>query len=286
MGLNSVRESVSLRLSLPEPLVAEKFAPTIVFASLFGAPANLPLVFGILDCVLLGAMLWITRRLRRIQKYTAQLRQQIRESRSIEQQRAMEQERARIAQHLHDELGSSLTEISMLATIPATGADPALHLSQIRDRARQMVTSLDEIVWAMNPKHDSIESLGSYLCLYADRFLKLANITCSLKGSLDLPGQPLNPIHRHEFFLAFKEALTNVVRHSQATEVRLSIRIIGSRLRLSVADNGTGLQPGRPAPDRDGLANMRTRLEKIGGRFAVASQAGRGTTLRFYLPLS
>jgi len=107
-----------------------------------------------------------------------------------------------------------------------------------------------------------------------------------LKGTLDLPNQTLNPIHRHEFFLAFKEALTNVVRHSGATEVRLNIRIIGTRLRLCLADNGGGLGSARPTSARDGLANMRVRLERIGGRFSIASETGRGTTLRFYLPLN
>jgi len=241
---------------------------------------------GALVCIIIIAVLWITQLHRKIEERTIQLEEQIRKRQSIEQHRAVEQERARIAKDLHDELGSGLTEIGMLATIPVAGANPDRPLDQIGDRARHMVTALDEIVWAMNPKHDSLESLGSYLCLYADRFLKLANITCRLKGTLDLPGTTLNPIHRHEFFLAFKEALTNVVRHSGATEVRLNIRIIGSRLRLSLADNGGGLGSVRPMPGMDGLANMRARVEKMGGRFAIASQAGRGTTLRFYLPLN
>jgi signal transduction histidine kinase len=247
---------------------------------------RLLVMLGTLACILVISVLWITQLHRKVEERTVQLKEQIQKSEKIEQHRAMEQERARIAQDLHDELGSGLTEISMLAAIPAAAADSNQHLNQIGDRARHMVTALDEIVWAMNPKHDSLESLGSYLCLYADRFLKLANITCRLKGTLDLPGQPLNPIHRHEFFLAFKEALTNVVRHSGATEVRLNIRIIGSRLRLSLADNGGGLGSAHPTHGMDGLANMRARLEKMGGRFAVASQAGRGTTLRFYLPLN
>jgi signal transduction histidine kinase len=247
---------------------------------------RLLVMVGMLACILVIALLWITQLRRKVEERTVQLKEQIQKRQSIEQHRAMEQERARIAQDLHDELGSGLTEIGMLATIPAPAGNSNQHLDHIGDRARRMVTALDEIVWAMNPKHDSLESLGSYFCLYADRFLKLANITCHLKGTLDLPGTTLNSIHRHEFFLAFKEALTNVVRHSGATEVQLSIRIIGNRLRLSLADNGGGLGSAQPTPGMDGLANMRTRMEKLGGRFAIASQAGRGTTLRFYLPLN
>ncbi len=245
---------------------------------------------GALACVLAVTVLWITQLHRKVEARTAELEVQIQERQRVEHQRAMEQERARIAQDLHDELGSGITEISMLVTVAgsASGVDngPGRHLEEIGDRARQMVTALDEIVWAMNPKHDSLMSLASYSCLYADRLLKLANIACQLKGAVDLPDRAVSSVHRHEFFLAFKEALTNVIRHSGATEVRLGVRLIGNRLRLSIADNGHGLAAGAAGRGGDGLVNMRVRLEKMGGRFEIASQPGRGTTVRFYMPLN
>jgi signal transduction histidine kinase len=230
------------------------------------------------------AGLWITQLHRKVEQRTQELGEQIRRRQNTEQSRAMERERARIAQDLHDELGAGLTEIGMLAALPADD-DSAQTLTRIGERSRHMVTSLDEIVWAMNPRHDSLESLGSYLCLYADRFLRLAGITCRLRGTPQLPNQPVNPIHRHELFLAFKEALANVVHHSRASEVRLSLKLIGGRLRLSLSDNGTGIISGPRHPLSDGLAGMRERLENMGGRFSVSSIPGRGTTLRFYLPL-
>jgi len=215
---------------------------------------------------------------------------QIHSRQRVENQRAMEQERARIAQDLHDELGSGITEISMLATVAGSASAPGNgqggHLEEIGDRARRMVTALDEIVWAMNPKHDSLMSLASYSCLYADRLLKLANITCQLKGAVDLPDRMVSSVHRHEFFLAFKEAITNVIRHSGASEVRLGVQLIGNRLRLSIADNGHGLDGDTAPRSGNGLVNMRARLRKMGGRFEIASQKGRGTTVRFYVPLN
>lgn len=240
----------------------------------------------ILVCILLAGTLWITQLRRTLDRRTAELEEQIEKRQSIEQHRAMEQERARIAQDLHDDLGSGLTEISMLAAAPPYDPEPvSQHLKQIGKRARSMVTSLDEIVWAMSPKHDSLKSLGSYLCLYADRFLKLADISFHVRGNLDLPPKALNPIHRHEFFLAFKEALTNIVRHSGATQVRLKICIVGRHLRLSLTDNGKGLKLMEHSnPSMNGLVNMQMRLEKIGGRFAITSKLERGTILRFYLP--
>jgi signal transduction histidine kinase/uncharacterized protein YdeI (BOF family) len=250
---------------------------------------RLLIIVGALACVLAITVLWITQLHRKVEARTAELEVQIQERQRVEHQRAMEQERARIAQDLHDELGSGITEISMLVTVAGSGSGAdngsGRHLEEIGDRARQMVTALDEIVWAMNPKHDSLMSLVSYSCLYADRFLKLANIACQLKGAVDLPDRAVSSVHRHEFFLAFKEALTNVARHSGATEVRLGVRLIGNRLRLSIADNGRGLAAAAAGRDGDGLVNMRGRLEKMGGRFAIASQPGRGTTVRFYMPL-
>jgi signal transduction histidine kinase len=247
---------------------------------------RLLVIMGALVCALAFLGLWVTQLRRQVEQRSTELAIQIQDRQRVEHQRAMEQERARIAEDLHDELGSGITEISMLATVAGTVNGPGSHLQEIGGRAQQMVTALDEIVWAMNPKHDSLASLVSYSCLYADRLLKLANITCQLKGAVDLPNHAMSSVHRHQFFLAFKEAITNVIHHSGATEVRLAVRQIGSRVRLSITDNGRGLAPDASARGGDGLVNMRTRLEKMGGRFAIASQQGRGTIVRFYMPLS
>jgi signal transduction histidine kinase len=200
----------------------------------------------------------------------------------------MEQERARVAQDLHDELGSSLTEISMLgarARSPAaTDEKRESYLEQIAGKSREMVTALDEIVWAMNPRHDSLASLVSYFCLYADRFLGLANIVWRLDSDSVPPDFVVDSRHRHQLFLAFKEALTNVVRHSGATEVRLGIWLEAGELWLSMTDNGHGLPTETRTEAMDGVANMRARLEKLGGRFEITSAKDCGTTLRFCVP--
>jgi signal transduction histidine kinase len=158
------------------------------------------------------------------------------------------------------------------------------HLEQMGEKARQMVTALDEIVWAMNPTHDSLASMVSYFSLYAERFLGLANIAWRFEAPLTPVDQAVDSRRRHQLFLAFKEGLTNVVRHSGATEVRVSIQVEQGHILLTIADNGRGLPPGGPTEEMDGVANMRDRLEKLGGRFEVKSQAGQGTIVRFDLP--
>ena len=251
---------------------------------------RLLIIVGLLVCVLAAAALWITQLHRQVEQRTRELGAQIRQRQNVEHQRALEQERARIAQDLHDELGSGITEISMLAARARSATAPDErrnhYLEQAREKARDMVTALDEIVWAMNPKHDSLASLISYFCLYADRFLGLANIAWSLESMPGTPDPMVGSRHRHQLFLAFKEALTNVVRHAGASEVRLSIRAEQGQVRLTVADNGRGFSPDIHTEEMDGVANMRARIEKLGGRFEITSEAGRGTTVQFYMPLS
>lgn len=249
---------------------------------------RLLVIVGALACVLAAAALWITQLHRQVEERTAELGAQIQERQRVEHQRAMEQERARIAQDLHDELGSGITEISMLAARAKSATAPdekrGGYLDHVGGKARELVTALDEIVWAMNPRHDSLASLVSYFSLYADRFLGLANIAWKLEGPADSPDQAVDSRRRHQLFLAFKEALTNVVRHADATEVRVNINCADGELRMSIADNGRGLPTGARTEDMDGVANMRARIEKLGGRFEISGETGRGTTVRFNVP--
>jgi signal transduction histidine kinase len=251
---------------------------------------RLLVITGVLACVLAAAALWITQLHRQVEQRTLELGAQIQQRQNVEHQRAMEQERTRIAQDLHDELGSGITEISMLiarakfATIPEEKRNQ--YLEQVREKSGQVVTVLDEIVWAMNPRHDSLASLVSYFCIYADRFLGLANITWRLESVAGTTNHMMDSRSRHQLFLAFKEALTNVVRHAQASEVRLSIQVEKGQLWLTVSDNGRGFSPAATTEVMDGIANMRARIERLGGKFEISGDTGSGTTVRFYVPLS
>ena len=244
-------------------------------------------VVGVLVFILIVAILWITQLHRKVEQRGAALEAQIRERQRAEHERALEQERARIAQDLHDQLGSDITEISMLADrAKSHGGDVRVEqLEQLGDRSRHMIAALDEIVWAMNPAHDSLESLISYFCLFADRFLGLANISWRLEGTPATVNYVVDSHKRHQLFLAFKEALTNIVRHSHATEVRLNILQDNGELSFVIADNGRGLpQKDVRTEEMSGVNNMRHRIEKLGGRFELGSESGQGTTLKFFVP--
>jgi len=209
---------------------------------------------------------------------------------ALERDRALNRERGRIAQDLHDDLGASLTEISLIggmAQRPNITLDRyRQHLAEITAKSGEMVAALDEIVWAVNPQHDSVSSLQNYLCQYAQHLLRLTPIRCRLEVSKTLPNLALNSELRHGLFLAFKEALTNVIQHSQASEVRISILTQDDCLCVSVDDNGKGCEPGLPRAGADGMGNMRRRLEQIGGQCEIKTQKGVGTGVCFRLPLA
>ena len=203
-------------------------------------------------------------------------------------QRTLERDRARVAQDLHDDLGAGLAEIGLLGSLamrPATAADAAYGLlQQITGKCRELVTALDEIVWAVNPKHDTATSLSSYLCDYAQQFLKPAMIDCRLDVAREIPAVHLDSNQRHNFFLAFKESLTNIVRHAQADAVTIRINVEGEDLCVAVEDNGKGLAT--PAAETaDGLINMSERLKQLGGRCEITNLPNGGTSVRFLLPV-
>lgn len=254
-------------------------------------PRHWVVTAGILAFGLMAASFWITLLRRKVKERSTALQSQILERQRAEQQRLMEQERARIAQDLHDELGADITEISMLATRArggnGNGGESRQCLEQLIDKTRHMVAKLEEIVWAMDPQHDSLGAFVSYLTFFADRFLGLANIRLVIDTSDDAASLAVEARVRHQLFIAFKEALANVVRHSGANEVRVAVRVDNQALHLVVTDNGRGLQGPDPASGaHDGIVNMRRRLEKLGGKFEITGEKDRGTTVKFSMPLS
>jgi signal transduction histidine kinase len=203
----------------------------------------------------------------------------------LDQERAMERERARIARDLHDELGSSLTRISMLSDLGQSRENSAEQLKtrveKISSFAVRTARSLDEIVWAVNPRNDSLRSLLEYLTQFAGELFDDTGINCRFEIPDDLPRSPLPPEMRHNLFLAIKEALANALKHARAGEVSLSARLIGQQIEISVQDNGTGFDPIliEAGASRSGLKNMRQRIESLGGRFSIRTAPGGGTTV-------
>ena len=201
-------------------------------------------------------------------------------------QQATEKERVRISRDLHDDLGAGLTQISLVNALIQKGAADAEKVrvasSKVNEIMSGLVRSLDEIVWAVNPRNDTFDGLVTYLGRYAEEFLKVAGLRCRLDLPLDVPAWPVAAKVRHGLFLAFKETLNNASKHSAASVVRISVRTQGDGFELLIEDDGQGFktEQGERA-GRSGLANIRSRLAEIGGSCVIESDIGKGTCVRF-----
>ena len=207
----------------------------------------------------------------------------------LRQREAVEKERARIARDLHDQLGASLAQMALLGELAEEAKDaPATveaHARQISQTARETARALDEIVWATNPAYDTLEGLVGYTCRYAQEYLAHTGLHLRIEVPTSLPPIQIPPEVRHNIFLAVKEAITNAVKHAHATELCLRLQLFADRFILAVQDNGRGLPPDAESRGRNGLRNMRKRLEDVGGEFTIASVPDGGTLARFEVPI-
>ena len=224
--------------------------------------------WAVLLVILTFTVIWNTQLRRLVEQRTDQLQHEIHERERVERQHALEAERSRIARDLHDDLGSSLTEISVLASsgqLRQTSADHQPGLFQaIGAKARGLISALDVIVWAVDPEDNSLQSLADYLSGYADDFFSHTNIDCRFKVPVSFPPVTLEGRLRHELLMAVKEGINNIVRHSEATEVEFRMGMADACLEIVVADNGKGIEH-EIEGNGHGLKNLSSRLEKIGG---------------------
>jgi len=208
----------------------------------------------------------------------------------LEMERATENERARIARDLHDEVGSSLTRISMLSEqIQARLSEPEqlkARTLKLSDFVVRTTRAFEEIVWAVNPRNDSLRSLLEYLTHFANELFDDSGITCRFKIPDNLPDIALPPEIRHGIFLVIKEALNNALKHAAASHVTLQAELDSRSLLITVQDDGKGFEANTSTTENighNGLPNMRQRIKNLGGQLEIESRPGAGTTIRIHL---
>ena len=214
-----------------------------------------------------------------------------RQLQALKQREALEKERSRIARDLHDQLGANLTQVALLGEMAETDknspAEIESHAQQISQTARETTRSLDEIVWAVNPSNDTLDGLINYACNYAQEYLALAGLRYRADVPAQLPAITIPPEVRHNVFLAFKEAVNNVVKHAQASEVWIRLRLQPDNFTLSIEDDGRGLGglDASATQTRNGLRNMRKRMADIHGEFSIGPGTKAGTIVRLIIPV-
>jgi len=226
-------------------------------------------------CGIIGVVFGIAR-----YRFNMKLRRQ---TEQMERRAAVEQERARIAKDIHDDLGSSLTLIAVMGDLASQDKDHN-RVEKMSATARLAVRSLDEIVWAVNPRNDKLANLLDYIGGYAVDYLSAAQIRCRLDVPEQMPAHELSSKVRYGVFLTVKEALQNIVKHSQAKEVWLRVSLGAGHLKIVISDNGRGFSAAPEDALADGLRNMRQRMSDIGGRCDIESRVGAGTEIMLELP--
>lgn len=207
--------------------------------------------------------------------------------RRLRQQRAVERERTRIARDMHDEVGANLTHIASSSRL-ALLDDPAAtggHLEEIAKTARETVDAFDEIVWAVNPRYDSLAGTIEYLGKLALRLTSPSGLKCEVDLPDEIPDLPLSADSRHHLLLAVKEALHNAVKHSHGTKVSLLVTVDRGELKVVVEDDGAGFSPDPVRAGSNGMENMRERMAALGGGIEFETSVPNGARVVMLLPI-
>ena len=219
------------------------------------------------------------------------------EERLIELQRV----RRRIATDLHDDVGSSLTKIALLSEavrqkVSVLNKDASERLVAVTAISNELMESMSDIVWAINPQKDNLSDLAQRMRRFASDIFTAGQIAFRFRAPLLDREVQLGANVRREVFLIFKESVNNVVKHSESSEVILDLAIEGDYLALDISDNGKGFNPALVKADTgyltsqsrggNGLASMRRRARELGGKFEIITNIGQGTTMSLRLPIT
>ncbi|HMV51408.1 MAG TPA: two-component regulator propeller domain-containing protein, partial [Blastocatellia bacterium] len=197
----------------------------------------------------------------------------------------VERVRTRIATDLHDDIGVNLSLIAMVSELAhqqTPSEEQQMHgwLTLIADTSREMVDSMSDLVWTINPKKDRLEDLTQRMWRQADDLFKTRDIQFKFTASEKAKSIRLGVEMRREVFLIFKESVNNIARHANCTEVEAEFSYEHDWLRLTLRDNGRGFDPKNVPTDSgggNGLASMRRRAQTLGGKLRIVSSPGRGT---------
>jgi signal transduction histidine kinase len=208
----------------------------------------------------------------------------------------VERVRTRIASDLHDDIGASLSRVAILSEVvrqqtDGGGGEAAGRLAEIAGSARDLVDSMSDIVWSVDPRRDNLENIVTRLRQFGSDVFEAQGIGWELRVAPQVERIKLGPEQRRDIFLICKEALTNAARHANCKHVTLSFNVAGPQILIEISDDGGGFQtsPNAPAPTGNGrgghgLVNMRTRATRLGADLEITSGHGRGTQLKLSTP--
>lgn len=207
----------------------------------------------------------------------------------IERREAVQKERERISKDMHDEIGSSLTQIAVLSELAIRDINQKSNTEEIIKKisriSRQVVDNISEIVWAINPKNDSLDNLAAYLREYASDLFESKGINCIISFGDIKADIPLSSEFKRNIFLAVKESFNNIIKHSNAKNVYFNFSFDKNKIDILIKDDGQGFDIHNLKSKGNGLINIERRLKECGGLVSIHSEINIGTEIKFELLL-
>jgi len=204
----------------------------------------------------------------------------------------LERVRTRIATDLHDDIGASLSRVAILSEVVRQqnrghNGESEGRLAEIATSARELVDSMSDIVWSVDPRRDDLGNVVTRVRQFGADVFEAQGIAWELQVTPDLEKTKLTPEQRRDIFLICKEALNNVARHAGCRRATLSLRVSGQQILVGIKDDGRGFAAAVVENGRGGhgLANMQARAARLGGSLGIASDPGQGTQLNLSIPL-
>lgn len=205
----------------------------------------------------------------------------------LDRQLMLERERTRIAEDMHDDVGASLSRISMLSEVARTNLEPnhrsGPFLEQISDTSREVIDEMNQIIWALNPKNDSLDGLLAFIRRFAMEFFESSPVRCSIEIPEKVPDIELSVEVRRNLYLVIREALHNAMKHAGASQVSIVLEIPEKGFAIRIKDNGRGFDADGLQYHGNGLFNMKKRINDIGGKIQVTSAPGKGTEINIFM---
>ena len=200
-------------------------------------------------------------------------------------------DRQRIARDLHDDVGSTLSSISILSESYLRSGHmegDKSRFGDLGDKARTALESISDIVWSVNPDNDSIEKLLARMSAFASEMLENAGAELLFQVGENIESMALPMEKRKDFYLIFKEAVHNCAKYAKAKLIEIHLEVNNNALILNIKDDGIGFdaQHVHQGMGGNGLKNMQRRTAAIGGTLSIQSNPGEGVTLRVVVPLS
>jgi len=194
--------------------------------------------------------------------------------------KALEILRLRIASDLHDQIGASLTKISIQAgLLKSVGTKEKISekVNKIELSVKEIIGSVRDIIWTIDSRRDSIQELTQRMRETAFDLLEDQNINIHFEESVLKPDKKLSLEVRESLFLIYKEAITNAVKHSACSDIHIVFKVDVAQIRVNISDNGKGMDLETVQNRSNGLKNMRLRAESIYAKFEIFSELEKGT---------